>query len=40
MAEAVSDEDKVTLILAGLPESYDVLVSGSDTVLGLQSVTA
>ena len=43
VAEPVSDEDKVVHLLAGLPESYDVLVtaleSGSDTVPGLESVT-
>ena len=43
VAEPVSDEDKVIYILAGLPESYDVLVtaleSGSDTVPAMESVT-
>ena len=43
IAEAISDEDKVVYLLAGLPESYDVLVtaleSGSDTVPPLESVT-
>ena len=43
VAEPVSDEDKVVYLLAGLPESYDVLVtaleSGSDTVPGLETVT-
>ena len=43
IAEPISDEDKVVYLLAGLPESYDVLVSalesGSDTVPALESVT-
>ena len=43
VAEPVSDEDKVIYLLAGLPESYDVLVtaleSGSDTVPAMESVT-
>ena len=43
IAEPVSDEDKVVYLLAGLPESYDVLVtaleSGSDTVPALELVT-
>ena len=43
VAEPVSEEDKVVYLLAGLPESYDVLVtaleSGSDTVPALESVT-
>ena len=43
IAEVISDEDKVVYLLAGLPESYDVLVtaleSGSDTVPPLESVT-
>ena len=43
IAESVSDEDKVVYLLAGLPESYDVLVtaleSGSDTVPALEMVT-
>ena len=43
VAEPVSDEDKVVYLLAGLPESYDVLVtaleSRSDTVPGLETVT-
>ena len=43
IAETVSDEDKVVYLLAGLPESYDVLVtaleSGSDTVPALEMVT-
>ncbi len=43
IAEAVSDEDKVVYLLAGLPESYDVLVtaleSGSDAVPALETVT-
>ena len=43
IAESVSDEDKVMYLLAGLPESYDVLVtaleSGSDTVPALEMVT-
>ena len=43
VAEPISDEDKVVYLLAGLPESYDVLVtaleSGSDTVPALESVT-
>ena len=43
IAEPISDEDKVVYLLAGLPESYDVLVtaleSGSDTVPALDSVT-
>ncbi len=43
VAEPVSDEDKVIYLLAGLPESYDVLVtaleSGSETVPALDSVT-
>ena len=42
VAEPISDEDKVVYLLAGLPESYDVLVtaleSGSDTVPALESV--
>ena len=37
------DEEKVVYLLAGLPESYDVLVtsleSGSDTVPALETVT-
>ena len=36
IVEPISDENKVVYLLAGLPESYDVLVtaleSGSDTV--------
>lgn len=43
IAESVSDEDEVVYLLAGLPESYDVLVttlkSGSDTVPALKMVT-
>ena len=43
IAEPVSDEDKVVCLLAGLPESYDVLVTalenGSDTVPALETVT-
>jgi len=43
IAEPISDEDKVVYLLAGLPESYDVLVtaleSGSDTVPALENVT-
>ena len=43
VAEPFSDEDKVIYLLAGLPESYDVLVtaleSGSDTVPAMESVT-
>ena len=43
VAEPVSDEEKVVYLLAGLPESYDVLVtaleSRSDTVPGLETVT-
>ena len=43
VAEPISDEDKVVYLLAGLPESYDVLVtaleSGSGTVSALKSVT-
>ena len=43
IAEPVSDEDKVVYLLAGLPESYDVLVTalenGSDTVPALETVT-
>ena len=43
VADAISDEDKVVYLLAGLPESYDVQVtaleSGSDTVPALESVT-
>ena len=43
IAEPISDEDKVVYLLAGLSESYDVLVtaleSGSDTVPALESVT-
>ena len=43
VAEPISDEDKVVYLLAGLPESYDVLVtaleSGSDTVPALEMVT-
>ena len=43
VAEPISDEDKVVYLLAGLPESYDVLVtaleSGSDTVPALEGVT-
>ena len=43
VAEPISDEDKVVYLLAGQPESYDVLVtaleSGSDTVPALESVT-
>jgi hypothetical protein len=43
IAEPVSDEDKVVCLLAGLPESYDVLVTalenGSDTVPALEMVT-
>ena len=43
IAEPISDEDKVVYLLAGLPESYDVLVTalenGSDTVPALESVT-
>ena len=44
IADSVSDEDKVVYLLAGLPESYDVLVtaleSGSDTVpAALEMVT-
>lgn len=43
VADAISDEDKVVYLLAGLPESYDVLVtaleSGSDAVPALESVT-
>ena len=42
VAEAVSEEDKVVCLLAGLPESYDVLVttlaSASDTVPALEIV--
>lgn len=43
IAEPISDEDKVIYLLAGFPESYDVLVtaleSGVDTVPPLESVT-
>ena len=43
IADPISDEDKVVHLLAGLPESYDVLVtaleSGSDTVPALELVT-
>ena len=43
MAEPVSGEHKVVYLLAGLPKSYDVLVttleSGSDTVPPMESVT-
>ena len=43
IAEPISDEDKVVYLLAGLPESYDVLVTalegGSDTVPALENVT-
>ena len=43
IAEPISDEDKVVYLLAGLLESYDVLVtaleSGSDTVPALENVT-
>ena len=43
IAEPVSDEDKVVYLLAGLPESYDVLVTalenGSDTVPALETMT-
>ena len=43
IAEPISEEDKVVYLLAGLPDSYDVLVttleSGSDTVPPLESVT-
>ena len=43
IAEPISDEDKVVYLLAGLPESYNVLVtaleSGLDKVPALQSVT-
>ena len=43
IVESVSDEDKVVYLLAGLPESFDVLVttleSGSDTVPALEMVT-
>ena len=43
IVEPVSDEDKVVCLLAGLPESYDVLVTalenGSDTVPALETVT-
>ena len=43
IAEPVSDEDKVVHLLAGLPESYDVLVtaleSGSDAVPALEVIT-
>ena len=45
IAEPVSDidEDKVVYLLAGLPESYDVVVvvleNGSDTVPVLETVT-
>ena len=43
IAEPVSDEDQVVYLLAGLPESYDVLVtaleSGSETVPPLENVT-
>ena len=43
IAEPVSEEDQVVYLLAGLPESYDVLVtaleSGSETVPPLENVT-
>ena len=43
VAEAVTDEDKVVYLLAGLPESYDVLVttleSGTDMIPALESMT-
>ena len=43
LAELISDEDKVIYLLAGLPESYDILVtaleSGVDIVPPLESVT-
>ena len=43
IADPISDEDKVVHLLAGLPESYYVLVtaleSGSDTVPALELVT-
>ena len=43
VAEPISDEDKVVYLLAGLPESYDMLVtsleSGSDTLPALESMT-
>ncbi len=31
IAEAISDEDKVIYLLAGLPESYDVLVTALES---------
>ena len=43
IAEPISEEGKVVYLLAGLPDSYDMLVttleSGSDTVPPLESVT-
>ena len=43
VAEAVTEENKVVYLLAGLPESYDVLVttleSETDTVPALESMT-
>ena len=43
IAEPITDEDKVVYLLAGLPDTYDVLVtaleSGSDAVLALEIVT-
>ena len=42
IAESISDEDKVVYLLAGLPESYSVLVtaleSGLDIVPALEMV--
>ena len=42
-AEPITDEDKVVYLLAGLPDTYDVLVtaleSGLDAVLALEIVT-
>ena len=43
IADPFSDEDKIVYLLAGMPESYDVLVttleSGLDTVPALKNVT-
>ena len=43
IAEPITDEDKVVYLLAGLPDTYDVLVtaleSGSDAVPALEIVT-